>query len=50
VAGLDTVMFAGLMESIEWFFHLVRQGSMMPPMALLNHLRGYSTTRTRTVS
>jgi hypothetical protein len=26
VAGLDTVMFAGLMESIEWFFHLVRQG------------------------
>ncbi|KAH8089610.1 putative GTPase-activating protein [Filobasidium floriforme] len=22
VAGLDTVMFAGLMESIEWFFHL----------------------------
>ena len=26
MAGLDTVMFAGLMESIEWFFHLVRQG------------------------
>jgi hypothetical protein len=31
VAGLDTVMFAGLMESIEWFFHLVRQGFNMPP-------------------
>lgn len=30
VVGLDTVMSAGLMESIEWFFNLVSNNFRMP--------------------
>lgn len=44
VEGLDRVMTAGLMESIEWFFALVR------PTINLGSTLTISTTRTMTVS